>query len=74
MTQEPATKTATLTKRQLEVLMLIAEDRENKEIAQMLRISTKTVEFHTGQIFARLGVSGRVGAVRWAIRNGHVNA
>jgi DNA-binding NarL/FixJ family response regulator len=52
-----------LTKRELEVLRLIAEGWEQVEIAQQLVISPKTVSTHTQNIFRKLGVRNRVQAV-----------
>ena len=45
-----------LTDREREVLALIAEGRSNHGIAQMLVLSTKTVEAHVGRIMAKLGL------------------
>lgn len=45
-----------LTERQREVLQLIAEGRSNKEAAEILHVSVKTVEFHRGRIMTKLGV------------------
>ena len=45
-----------LTERQREVLQLIAEGRSNKEVAAILNVSVKTVEFHRGRIMTKLGV------------------
>lgn len=61
-----------LTPRELEIVLLMAEDRENKEIAQALTLSVKTVEFHKTRIYERLQASGPAGVVRWAIRHGYV--
>ena len=57
-----------LTLRQKEVLQLIAEGHTSKEIAQQLRISTKTVEMHRTQIMDRLDIHDIAGLVRYAIR------
>jgi DNA-binding NarL/FixJ family response regulator len=59
-----------LTPREIEVIRLIAEDFANKEIAAVLNISPKTVEFHKNTIYAKLGVSGAAGVTRTAIRQG----
>ena len=47
---------ANLTNRQREVLQLLAEGRSNKEMATILGVSTKTVEFHRAQMMRTLGV------------------
>ena len=59
-----------LSKRELEVLALIAQGRTNREIGDRLFISQKTVGVHVGNILAKLGVSGRVEAAAVAIRLG----
>ena len=59
-----------LSKRELEVLRLIAQGRTNREIGDRLFISQKTVGVHVGNILAKLGVSGRVEAAAVAIRLG----
>jgi DNA-binding CsgD family transcriptional regulator/tetratricopeptide (TPR) repeat protein len=59
-----------LSKRELEVLALIAKGRTNREIGDRLFISQKTVGVHVGNILAKLGVSGRVEAAAVAIRLG----
>ena len=57
-----------LSRRELEVLALIAEGRTNREIGERLFISQKTVGVHVGNILAKLGASGRVEAAMVAIR------
>jgi DNA-binding CsgD family transcriptional regulator/tetratricopeptide (TPR) repeat protein len=57
-----------LSRREHEVLALIAEGRTNREIGERLFISQKTVGVHVGNILAKLGVSGRVEAAAVAIR------
>ncbi|MGN0505217.1 MAG: response regulator [Lachnospiraceae bacterium] len=58
-----------LTKRELEVLKLLAEGLYNKEIAYRLSISEKTVKNHVSNIFKKIGVSDRTQAAIYAIRN-----
>jgi len=58
-----------LTKREIEVLKLIAEGLFNKEIAYMLNISEKTVKNHVSNIFKKIDVSDRTQAAVYAIRN-----
>jgi len=58
---------ATLSPRQREVLRLIAEGRTTKQIAQVLKISVKTVETHRAQLMERLGIHDVAGLVRYAI-------
>lgn len=62
-----------LTARQREILQLIAEGKNTKEIAARLDISVKTVEAHRLQLMARLGIHDVPGLVRYAIRTGLVS-
>jgi DNA-binding CsgD family transcriptional regulator/tetratricopeptide (TPR) repeat protein len=59
-----------LSKRELEVLALIAEGRSNPEIGRQLFITRKTVAVHVSNILTKLGVAGRVEAAAAAIRLG----
>lgn len=59
-----------LNKRELEVLKLVAADQTNKQIAESLQISQKTVNNHLLYVYAKLGVNGRAGAVAIAIAKG----
>jgi DNA-binding NarL/FixJ family response regulator len=63
-----------LTSRQIEILLLLGEDLQNKEIAARLSLSLKTVEFHKAQLYSNIGVTGVAGAVRFAIREGYIRA
>ena len=62
-----------LTARQREILRLIAEGRNTKEIASLLGISPKTVEFHRMQLMNRLNTRTVAGLVRDAMRFGLVS-
>lgn len=59
-----------LTEREQEVLRLLAEGKTNKEIAEVLVISDRTVQTHLSNIFSKMGVSTRTEAVLEAIRRG----
>lgn len=61
-----------LTPRQREVLQLVAEGNTNKEIAQLLGVSPKTVETHRMELMQRLGVHEVAGLVRYALKHGFV--
>jgi DNA-binding NarL/FixJ family response regulator len=61
-----------LTDREMEVLRLLARGNRNKEIAEALIISERTVKFHVGVIFQKLGVTNRAEAVSKAIQTGLV--
>lgn len=62
-----------LTKREIEVLKLLAEGLFNKEIASKLDISEKTVKNHVSNIFKKIGVSDRTQAAVYAIKNNFVD-
>jgi len=62
-----------LTSRQREILQLIAEGKNTKEIAAELDISIKTVESHRLQLMDQLDIHDIPGLVRYAIRNGLVS-
>jgi DNA-binding NarL/FixJ family response regulator len=61
-----------LTPRERQVLQLIAESKTNKEIAQHLDISVKSVESHRGNLMKKLDLHGIAGLVRYAINIGLV--
>jgi len=61
-----------LTPRELDVVKLIAEAHTNKQIAQALHVSEKTVESHRANVLSKLGMRDRVELVRYAIRRGLV--
>jgi DNA-binding NarL/FixJ family response regulator len=63
---------AKLTTRQREILQLIAEGNNTKEIAFLLRVSVKTVEAHRTQVMHRLGINDIPSLVRQAMRSGLV--
>jgi DNA-binding NarL/FixJ family response regulator len=63
-----------LTSRQREILQLIGEGKNTKEIAFNLEISIKTVESHRLQLMERLHIHDVPGLVRFAIRTGLVSA
>jgi DNA-binding NarL/FixJ family response regulator len=59
-----------LTPREQEVVTLVAEAHTNKEIAELLSLSEKTVENHRANAMRKLGMRDRVELVRYAIRRG----
>jgi DNA-binding NarL/FixJ family response regulator len=59
-----------LTRRELQVLQLIAEGKSTKEIATKLAISAKTVETHRKQIMEKLGIRTVAGLTKFCIREG----
>jgi two-component system response regulator NreC len=59
-----------LTPREIEVLGLIAQGYTNREIAEKLSISVRTVESHRAKLTSKLEVHSRVGLVRYARKHG----
>ena len=59
-----------LTRREVEVLALIAEGRTNRQIGQVLFITPKTASVHVSRILAKLGAAGRGEAAAIAHRLG----
>ncbi len=67
------TRPGGLSRRELEVLRLLAEGRTAGEIAAQLFISARTAEHHIQHIYTKIGVSSRAGATRWAVKHGVVD-
>jgi DNA-binding NarL/FixJ family response regulator len=59
-----------LSEREREVLLMVVDGLSNKQIAQRLAISEKTVKAHLTSVFRRIGVTDRTQAALWAERNG----
>jgi DNA-binding NarL/FixJ family response regulator len=59
-----------LTRRELEVLSRIARGATNRQVAQQLHLSDKTVGRHLANIYAKLGVTTRTAAASWAFEHG----
>jgi DNA-binding NarL/FixJ family response regulator len=59
-----------LTRREREVLRLVAEGHSNAQVARMLWVTEQTVKFHLSNIYRKLHVSNRTEASRWAQLNG----
>lgn len=64
----------TLSARQREVLQLIAEGRNTREIAERLNLSVKTIETHRAQLMQRLEIFEIAGLTRYALRIGLIDA
>jgi DNA-binding NarL/FixJ family response regulator len=73
-TQEPQDVPGRLTVREREIVQLLAEGNSNKEIAAVLHISARTVENHRAKIMDKLSLRSLGALVRYAIRNGIVEA
>jgi DNA-binding NarL/FixJ family response regulator len=67
---ETGATSETLTARELEVLKLLAQGLQNKEIAGKLSISERTVKFHVSSILSKLGAGNRTEAVTMALQQG----
>ena len=63
-----------LTRREREVLQLVAEGKSNKEVGTALRITTKTAETHRARMMAKLSLHSVADLVRYAIRNQIIEA
>lgn len=59
-----------LTSREREILVLVAEGKTNKEIANQLNLSVYTVESHRGSVMEKLNLHNTGDIVRFALRNG----
>lgn len=70
----PGQKQPTLTSRETEVLQLIAEGRANKETAEELHISVKTVEKHRQSLMEKLNIHDTAGLTRHAIATGMIES
>jgi len=62
-----------LTDRQRHILQLLAEGKQNKEIAEIAHISVRTVEFHRSRLMARLGARSVAELIRFAIQEGLID-
>lgn len=71
----PAARVATedlpdLTRRELEILQLVAEGHSNTQLAKMLWVTEQTVKFHLSNVYRKLDVANRTEASRWAQLHG----
>jgi DNA-binding NarL/FixJ family response regulator len=63
-----------LTRREVEILRLVAEGYSNSQLAKMLWVTEQTIKFHLSNVYRKLGVSNRTEASRWAQLHGLLNA
>lgn len=63
---------APLSERETQVVKLIAQDMADKQIADALGCSPKTLDEHTARIRRKLGVRSKVGVAVWAVKGGLV--
>ena len=59
-----------LTRREVEILRLVAEGHSNSQLAKMLWVTEQTVKFHLSNIYRKLDVANRTEASRWAQLHG----
>ena len=59
-----------LTRRELEILRLVAEGHSNTQLAKMLWVTEQTVKFHLSNVYRKLDVANRTEASRWAQLHG----
>ena len=71
--QAPDSLSVVLTPREREVLQLLAEGRSVKEIASILDISPRTVEFHKYNVMEKLGLRTTAELTQYAIKHGMVS-
>jgi len=70
--QQPADPYDNLTPREKQVLQLIAESKTNRQVAQELNISIKTVQTHRANLMNKLDIHDQTSLVKYAIRRGLV--
>jgi DNA-binding NarL/FixJ family response regulator len=68
----PARLPGPLTRREREILQLLAEGKTNRDVGRELKISVKTAETHRARIMRKLEVDSVADLVRYAIRNGFI--
>jgi DNA-binding CsgD family transcriptional regulator len=64
-----AARPAGLSRREIEVLRLLADGCSSREIASQLFISARTAEHHVQHVYTKIGVTGRAAATRWAVEH-----
>jgi DNA-binding NarL/FixJ family response regulator len=67
---DPRKRSAVLSKREREILRLVADGQSNKQIARTLGIAERTVKFHLTSILNKLGADNRAQAAALAVRRG----
>ena len=65
-----SSEVAELTRREREILQLVAEGHSNATLAKMLWVTEQTVKFHLSNVYRKLDVANRTEAARWAQLNG----
>ena len=70
----PPSESDSLTDREREVVVLVAEGATNREIGKRLGVAERTARTHVSNILAKLGLASRTQAAMWAVREGLVDA
>jgi DNA-binding NarL/FixJ family response regulator len=65
---------ARLTPREQQIVRLLAEGKTNKQVAEQLDLSVRTVETHRANVLRKKGIESLAGLVRYAVRNGIIEA
>ena len=65
---------ARLTPREQQIVRLLAEGKTNKQVAEQLDLSVRTVETHRANVLRKQGIELLAGLVRYAVRNGIIEA
>ncbi len=73
LTKDPSTSDSPLSERENEVLRLLAEGKNTKEIASLLNVSPKTIETHRQHIKEKLNIYNLVDLVKYAIQTGLIS-
>lgn len=68
-TEETESPREELTRREKEVLSLLAEGLSNKEIGERMCVSIKTAKSHVSNVIQKLGVASRIQAALWALKD-----
>ena len=68
--ESPAVARAALTRRERDMLALVAEGWSNKEMARRLWVTEQTIKFHLSNVYRKLRVANRTQASRWAHQHG----
>ncbi len=65
---------ARLTERERKVINLLVAAKTNREVAHELGIAERTVEFHLGNVFKKLGFASRIQVAVWAVNSGWIDS
>lgn len=73
VSSKPGKAESILTLREFQILQLLAEGLDNAAVAERLTLAKRTVQNHVSNIYSKLGVTSRIEAVLYAIRQGWVS-